>query len=64
MIYSETKQTNFIRNYWFKKCIFANANLKIKMAKKIDATNILLENIIDAIQDVKGLNIVSLDLRS
>ena len=33
------------------------------MAKKIDATNILLENIIDAIQDVKGLEIISLDLR-
>ena len=33
------------------------------MAKKIDATNILLESIIDAIQDVKGLEIVSLDLR-
>jgi len=33
------------------------------MAKKIDATNILLENIVDAIQDVKGLDIISLDLR-
>ena len=33
------------------------------MAKKIDATNILLENIINSIQDVKGLEIVSLDLR-
>ena len=33
------------------------------MAKKIDATNILLENIIDAIQDVKGQDIISLDLR-
>ena len=33
------------------------------MAKKIDATNILLENIIDAIQDVKGQDITSLDLR-
>ena len=33
------------------------------MAKKIDATNILLENIIDAIQDVKGKEIISLDLR-
>ena len=33
------------------------------MAKKIDATNILLENIIDAIQDVKGNEIISLDLR-
>ena len=33
------------------------------MAKKIDVTNILLENIIDAIQDVKGLEIISLDLR-
>ena len=33
------------------------------MAKKIDETNILLENIIDAIQDVKGLEIISLDLR-
>jgi len=33
------------------------------MAKKIDATNILLENIINAIQDVKGQEIISLDLR-
>ena len=33
------------------------------MAKKIDATNILLENIVDAIQEVKGQDIVSLDLR-
>ena len=33
------------------------------MAKKIDATNILLDNIINAIQDVKGKEIVSLDLR-
>ena len=33
------------------------------MAKKIDTTNILLENIIDAIQDVKGKKIISLDLR-
>ena len=33
------------------------------MAKKIDATNILLENIINAIQDVKGKEIISLDLR-
>lgn len=33
------------------------------MAKKIDATNILLENIINSIQDVKGKEIISLDLR-
>ena len=33
------------------------------MAIKIDATNILLENIINAIQDVKGQDIISLDLR-
>lgn len=33
------------------------------MAKKIDATNILLENIINAIQEVKGNEIISLDLR-
>ena len=33
------------------------------MAKKIDATNILLENIINSVQEVKGLDIVSLDLR-
>ena len=33
------------------------------MAKKIDGTNILLENIIDAIQDLKGKKIISLDLR-
>jgi ribosome-associated protein len=32
------------------------------MAKKIDATNILLENIIDIIQDIKGKKIISLDL--
>ena len=33
------------------------------MAKKIDETNILLEKIIDAIQDIKGKKIISLDLR-
>ena len=33
------------------------------MAKKIDKTNILLENIVTAIQDVKGKGIISLDLR-
>jgi len=33
------------------------------MAKKIDKTHILLENIINAIQDVKGNKIISLDLR-
>ena len=33
------------------------------MAKRIDNTNILLENIVNAIQDVKGKEIVSLDLR-
>ena len=57
------KADYLLRNYWFKKCIFANANLKINMAIKIDATNILLENIINAIQDVKGQDIISLDLR-
>jgi ribosome-associated protein len=57
------KAAYLLQNYWFKKCIFANANLKINMAIKIDATNILLENIINAIQDVKGQGIISLDLR-
>ena len=57
------KAAYLLQNYWFKKCIFANANLKINMAIKIDATNILLENIINAIQDVKGQEIISLDLR-
>jgi len=33
------------------------------MAKKIDKTNILLKNIVNAIQDVKGKKILSLDLR-
>lgn len=33
------------------------------MAKKIDKTNILLENIVKAIQEVKGKEIISLDLR-
>ena len=33
------------------------------MEKKIDNTNILLKNIVNAIQDVKGKEIVSLDLR-
>ena len=33
------------------------------MANKIDKTNILLENIVNAIQDVKGKEIISLDLR-
>jgi ribosome-associated protein len=57
------KAAYLLQNYWFKKCIFANANLKINMAIKIDATNILLENIINAIKDVKGQEIISLDLR-
>ena len=43
---------------YFCKCKF-----KINMAKKIDVTNILLENIIDAIKDVKGKEIISLDLK-
>ena len=34
------------------------------MTIKIDATNILLENIIAAIKNVKGQEIISLDLRS
>lgn len=33
------------------------------MAKKIDRTNILLENIITVIQDAKGKEIISLDLQ-
>ena len=33
------------------------------MTKKIDKTNILLENIVNAIQEVKGRKIMSLDLR-
>jgi ribosome-associated protein len=33
------------------------------MAKELDETNILLENIITAIQNVKGKEIISLDLR-
>ena len=33
------------------------------MTKKINKTNILLENIVNAIQDVKGKEIISLDLR-
>ena len=33
------------------------------MAKKLDETNILLENIVNAIQNVKGKEIISLDLR-
>jgi ribosome-associated protein len=33
------------------------------MTKKIDKTNILLENIVNAIQKVKGNEIISLDLR-
>jgi len=33
------------------------------MAKKIDATNILLKHIINAINSVKGKEIISLDLR-
>lgn len=42
---------------------FCNANLKINMTKEIHATNILLKNIINAIQNVKGESIISLDLR-
>lgn len=33
------------------------------MAKKIDATNILLETIVEGIQDIKGKEIIALDLR-
>ena len=33
------------------------------MAKKLDETNILLKHIINAIQDAKGKEIISLDLR-
>ena len=33
------------------------------MAKKLDKTNILLKNIITVIQDTKGKEIISLDLR-
>ena len=33
------------------------------MAKKIDGTNILLKNIIDTTQDMKGKKIILLDLR-
>tara|TARA_B110000196_G_C21052514_1_gene618108 strand:+ start:351 stop:722 length:372 start_codon:yes stop_codon:yes gene_type:complete len=33
------------------------------MAKKLDKTNILLENIVNVIQDTKGKEIISLDLR-
>ena len=33
------------------------------MAKKLDKTNILLKNIITVIQDAKGKEIISLDLR-
>jgi ribosome-associated protein len=33
------------------------------MAKKLDETNILLKQIINVIQDVKGKEIISLDLR-
>ena len=33
------------------------------MGKKLDKTNILLENIINVIKDAKGKNIISLDLR-
>ena len=33
------------------------------MAKKLDETNILLKNIVNVIQDSKGKEIVSLDLR-
>jgi len=33
------------------------------MTKKLDKTNILLENIVNVIQDAKGEEIISLDLR-
>ena len=33
------------------------------MAKKLDQTNILLKHIVNVIQDAKGEEIVSLDLR-
>ena len=42
---------------------FCQANLKINMTRKIDETNILLENIISSIKNLKGQEIISLDLR-
>ncbi len=42
---------------------FCRRKSKTYMAKKINNTDILLENIITAIQDVKGKEIISLDLR-
>ena len=42
---------------------FCKRKSKINMVKKIDTTNILLKNIIDAIKDVKGNEIISLDLK-
>tara|TARA_Y100001968_G_C19031642_1_gene560097 strand:+ start:137 stop:505 length:369 start_codon:yes stop_codon:yes gene_type:complete len=34
------------------------------MAKKIDSTNIMLKHIINAIQEIKGKEIISLDMRN
>lgn len=42
---------------------FCNRKSKIYMAKKLDETNILLENMITVIQNIKGKDIISLDLR-
>ena len=41
---------------------FCKANLKIYMSKQSDSTNILLKHIIGAIQEVKGKEIISLNL--
>tara|TARA_B100000287_G_C20245843_1_gene628008 strand:+ start:230 stop:628 length:399 start_codon:yes stop_codon:yes gene_type:complete len=42
---------------------FCKANLKINMSVESNTANNLLKNIITAIQDVKGEDIISLDLR-
>ena len=43
---------------------FCNRKSKIYMIKKLDKTNILLKDIINVIQDAKGKEVNSLDLRN
>ena len=43
---------------------FCNRKSKIYMIKKLDETNILLKKIINVIQEAKGKEITSLDLRN
>ena len=59
-----TKQISIIKiTTYYKKCTFVIANLKTYMTKTHDETDILLEHIINAINNIKGEEIITLDLR-